>query len=102
MWLISMLLPLPVLRCKYQSCRLTYSNAMLWMKMHRTTWPSNGVRTLRETRLAVGLLRHRVGYGPVQPTKPRVSCVGMETGEDGERTEDGYREDQEKVNEEEL
>lgn len=66
------------------------------------TWPNNGVRTLRETRLAGGLLRHRVGYGPVQPTKRCISYVGMETGEHWRRTEDSDGENQEKVNEEEL
>lgn len=41
------------------------------MSTHIATWPINGVKTLCETRLAVGLLRHRVGYAPVHPT---VTC----------------------------
>ena len=31
---------------------------------------SSGVRTFRETRLAVGRLRDNVVHGPVHPTKP--------------------------------
>lgn len=38
------------------------------MSTHIATWPIKGVKTLRETRLAVGLFRHRIGYAPVHPT----------------------------------
>ena len=38
------------------------------MKIHRTICPSKGVRTLRETRLAVGRFSHKIGLGPAQPT----------------------------------
>lgn len=43
---------------------------------HIATCPIKGVKTLRETRLAVGLLRHRVGYAPVHPTVTS-SLVGI-------------------------
>lgn len=39
--------------------------------MHNRTCPNNGVKTFRETRLAVGRLRDKAGYAPVQPTMER-------------------------------
>ena len=44
-----------------QGCRRTASKAMAWMRMHMVTWPKRGARTFRETRLAVGRLRQRLG-----------------------------------------
>ena len=37
--------------------------------------PRRGVRTLRETRLAVGRLRERTGYAPDQPTTYKINTV---------------------------
>ena len=40
--------------------------------MQRTIWPSKGIRTFRETKLAVGRFRLSVGYAPVQPMKMAI------------------------------
>ncbi len=45
----------------YHGCRRTASKQTAWTSMHISTWPSRGVSTFRETRLAVGRLRQRVG-----------------------------------------
>lgn len=58
----------------YQSCRRTASRPTSCVRTQIATWPSNGVSTFRETRLAVGFFRDRVGYAPVQPT------VGLSMG----------------------
>ena len=47
------------------------------MSKHIATCPIRGVNTLRETSLAVGLLRHRVGYALVHPTV-KSSLVGIQ------------------------
>jgi hypothetical protein len=52
----------------YQSCLRTATHAIVWPIMQMAIWPNKGVRTLRDTRLAVGRFLLSIGYGPDQPT----------------------------------
>ena len=52
----------------YQSCLRTMNHAVAWMQMQIQICPIKGMRTLRDTRLAVGFLMLRMGNGPAQPT----------------------------------
>lgn len=36
--------------------------------MHIVIWPSSGIKTLRDTRSAVGRFRDNTGFGLVHPT----------------------------------
>ena len=71
------------------------------MKMHNEIWPSRGVSTFRETRLAVGRLGERVGYAPVQPTAKR-QYREIRSNREGLLTKDSYRKHQNNVYEEKL
>ena len=53
----------------YQGCSFTVMYAMACTATQIIMMPSNGVRTLRETKFAVGRLRSKVGAGPAQPIK---------------------------------
>lgn len=52
----------------YQLCLLTALKQINCSKNAKAIWPSRGVRTFLDTRLAVGLLGQRTGYGPLHPT----------------------------------
>lgn len=51
-----------------QGCAFTSLKEMNCKMKAMLICPRSGVRTLRETRLAVGRLLLSTGYGPVQPT----------------------------------
>lgn len=61
--------------------------------------PSRGVKTFRDTRLAVGRCRLRTGYAPVHPTNTVSEPRKIRAGE---LTEDGDRENEEQVDVQKL
>jgi hypothetical protein len=49
--------------------------ATAWMAMQMSICPRSGVRTLRETRSAVGRLRQSSGKGPAQDMKTAIGRI---------------------------
>ena len=58
-----------------QACLLTAWKLTAWIRIEMTIWPSNGVRTFRDTRFAVGRFRHSPGNGPVHPMKMAMGNI---------------------------
>jgi len=51
----------------YQLCCRTVTYATAWMRIQMPMRPRSGVKTLRDTKSAVGRFRHSLGAGPAHP-----------------------------------